>query len=102
MKKDLSKKIEKLLSRGVEEVISREHLEKRLRSGEKLRVKFGMDPTAADLHLGHSVPLRKLKHFQELGHQVIFLIGDFTATIGDPSARATVRKPLTRKEIKRN
>jgi len=99
---DLDQKIEEILDRGVEEVISKKHLEKSLRSGKKLRIKFGIDPTAANLHLGHSVPLRKLKQLQELGHRVIFLIGDFTATIGDPSARTSARKPLARKEIKRN
>ena len=96
------KKIEKVLTRGVAEVISRKHLEKRLRAGEKLRVKFGIDPTAPILHLGHSVPLRKLRELQELGHQIIFLIGNFTAMIGDPSARLALRKPLTEKEIKKN
>jgi len=96
------KKIEELLTRGVAEVISRKHLEKRLRAGKKLRVKFGIDPTAPILHLGHSVPLRKLREFQELGHQIVFLIGDFTAMIGDPSARVALRKPLAEKEIKKN
>jgi len=95
-------KIEEVLSRGVAEVISRRHLEKKLRAGEKLRIKFGIDPTAPLLHLGHSVPLRKLREFQELGHRVIFLIGDFTAMIGDPSARVALRKSLTEKEIKKN
>ena len=96
------KKIEEVLTRGVKEVINKAHLEKKLKSGDKLRIKFGIDPTSADLHLGHSVPLRKLKQFQELGHQVIFLIGDFTAKIGDPSARLDKRRPLTEREIKRN
>ncbi len=95
-------KTKKLLTQKVEEVINRKHLEKRLKSGEKLRVKLGIDPTSPDLHLGHLVPLKKLKQFQELGHQVIFLIGDFTARIGDPSARQDKRKPLTEKEIKQN
>ena len=96
------KKIKSVLTRGVAEVISRKHLERRLRSGEKLRIKFGVDPTASILHLGHSVSLRKLREFQELGHQIVFLIGDFTAMIGDPSARFALRKPLTEKEIKKN
>jgi tyrosyl-tRNA synthetase len=95
-------KIKNLLNRGVEEVISKKHLEKRLRAGKKLRVKFGIDPTSADLHLGHAVPLRKLKEFQDLGHQVIFLIGDFTALIGDPSGRIAARRPLKPEEIKKN
>jgi len=97
-----SKKVTEVLKRGVAEVIDKDHLEKRLRSGKRLRVKFGIDPTSTDLHLGHSIPLRKLKQFQNLGHQVIFLIGDFTARIGDPSARLDKRKMLTEKEIKRN
>jgi len=95
-------KIEEILSRNVQEVISKPHLEKRLKKGEKLRVKFGIDPTSADLHLGHSLCLRKLKNFQDLGHQIIFLIGDFTAQIGDPSDRANTRKPLTSAEIEKN
>ncbi len=95
-------KIRELLTRGVEEVIVREHLEKRLTAGEKLRVKFGIDPTAPDLHLGHTVPLRKLKQFQELGHQIVLIVGDFTATIGDPSGRSETRKLLSDKEVKEN
>lgn len=95
-------KIEEVLTRGAEEVLVRESLEKKLLSGEKLRVKFGIDPTGSVLHLGHAVVLRKLKEFQDLGHQVIFLIGDFTARIGDPTGRSTKRKPLSDKEIKDN
>lgn len=94
--------IEQVLTHGVEEVIEKDHLEKRLRAGEKLRVKFGIDPTASDLHLGHVVPLSKLKQFQDLGHQVIFLIGDFTAMIGDPTGRSEMRKILSREEAKKN
>jgi len=97
-----TQKIEELLTRGVDEVINRQHLEKRLKSGEKLRVKFGIDPTGSELHLGHSVPFRKLRQFQNLGHKVIFLIGDYTATIGDPSGRSEARKPLAEKQIKNN
>lgn len=93
---------EQLLARGVKEVIEREHLEKRLRAGEKLRIKHGADPTAADLHLGHAVVLRKLKEFQNLGHKIIFIIGDFTAKIGDPSEKLTTRPILSDKEIKNN
>lgn len=100
--KSESSAIGELLGRGVKEIISRPHLEKRLKAGEKLRIKFGIDPTSASLHLGHSVPLRKLKEFQELGHQIVFLIGDFTARIGDPSERTDVRKPLSEKEIAEN
>ncbi len=95
-------KIEDILTRGVDEIINRGHLEKRMQSGKQLRVKFGIDPTAPDLHLGHSIPLRKLRQFQDLGHKVIFLIGDFTAMIGDPTGRASLRKPLTHKQIREN
>ncbi len=93
---------EKLLTRGVEEVIVKEHLEAALKSGKKLRVKFGIDPTAPDLHLGHTVPLRKLREFQDAGHQAVLIIGDFTAMIGDPSGRSAERKPLTEQEVKAN
>lgn len=95
-------KINEVLSRGVEEVIVKENLEKRLESGKKLRIKLGIDPTGSVLHLGHAVVLRKLKDFQDLGHQVIFLIGDFTARIGDPSGRSASRIPITDKDIAAN
>ncbi len=95
-------KIKEVLERGVDEVIVKSHLEKRLKRGERLRVKFGIDPTAPDLHLGHSVSLRKLKQFQDLGHKTILLIGDFTAMIGDPSGRTTIRKLLTSEQVKKN
>ncbi|MBU2540020.1 tyrosine--tRNA ligase [Patescibacteria group bacterium] len=95
-------KIKELLERGVDEVIEKESLNKKLKSGKQLRVKFGIDPTAPDLHLGHSVALRKLRQFQELGHKIVFLIGDFTATIGDPSGRTTQRAKLTEKQVKQN
>jgi len=95
-------KIEELLTRGVDEIINEEHLKKRLKSGKKLRVKFGIDPTGSALHLGHSVPFRKLKQFQDLGHKVIFLIGDYTAMIGDPSGRSEARKVITEKQVKNN
>src|SRR3989344_3194599 len=93
---------ENLLSRGVEDVIVKEHLVVALQSGRKLRVKFGADPTAPDLHLGHAVVLRKLKEFQDAGHQIVLIIGDYTAKIGDPSGRSKTRPPLTDKEIKVN
>src|SRR5438128_1063312 len=80
----------------------REKLEKSRATGKPLRVKLGLDPTAPDLHLGHTVVLRKLKHFQDLGHTVIFLIGDFTGMIGDPTGRSVTRPPLTREEIDEN
>jgi len=95
-------KIQEILSRGVEEAINKESLEKKLRSGKRLTIKFGADPTAPDLHLGHSVCLGKLKEFQNLGHKVVFIIGDFTAKIGDPSGRTKVRPPLSEKEIQKN
>jgi len=94
--------IEELLSRGVEEAIDKKSLEKKLKSGKKLRVKLGVDVTAPDLHLGHTVPLFKLKQFQEAGHQVIFLIGDATTRIGDPSGRIKTRPVLSEDEIKKN
>lgn len=93
---------DKLLTRGVEEVIVKEHLEERFKKGDKLRVKFGIDPTAPDLHLGHTVPLRKLRQFQDAGHKAVLIIGDFTARIGDPSGREGARPPLTEKQIKQN
>ncbi len=95
-------KIQILLERGTDEVIDRVHLEQSLHSGRRLRVKFGIDPTAADLHIGHSVPLRKLRQFQDLGHRVILLIGDFTARIGDPSGRSETRPMLSDREIRAN
>ena len=95
-------KIKTLLTRAVSSVIVKEHLEKRLNSGEKLRVKFGIDPTAPDIHLGHTVPLLKLRQFQNLGHQAILIVGDFTARIGDPAGRVEARKPLSESEVKKN
>ncbi len=86
----------------VKESELREKLEKSRKSGTPLRVKAGFDPTAPDLHLGHTVLLRKLKHFQDLGHTVIFLIGDFTGMIGDPTGRSVTRPPLSPEELKRN
>src|SRR5215468_11961289 len=80
----------------------RSKLEKSLAAGKPLRVKAGFDPTAPDLHVGHTVLIRKLKHFQDLGHTAIFMIGDFTAMIGDPTGRSVTRPPLTRADIDRN
>ena len=95
-----------LLKKGTAEIIRepelRERLEQSRKTGTPLRVKAGFDPTAPDLHLGHTVLIRKLKHFQDLGHTVIFLIGDFTGMIGDPTGRSATRPPLTRAEIDRN
>lgn len=94
--------IKEILERGVSGVIEKSHLEKALKSGKKLRIKFGIDPTSPDLHLGHAVPLRKLKQFQDAGHDAVLIIGDFTARIGDPSGREDTRKPLSPPEIKNN
>ena len=95
-----------LLEKGAAEIIRvselRERLEKSRKTGVPLRVKAGFDPTAPDLHLGHTVLMRKLKHFQDLGHQVIFLVGDYTSLIGDPTGRNVTRKPLTREQIDQN
>jgi tyrosyl-tRNA synthetase len=95
-----------LLQKGAAEIIRlsdlRERLEDSLKTGRPLRVKAGFDPTAPDLHLGHTVLMRKLRHFQQLGHTVIFLIGDFTSLIGDPTGRNVTRKPLTREQIEAN
>lgn len=91
-----------LLARGVAEIIVAEDLEKELASGRKLRVKLGIDPTAPDLHLGHTVPLRKLRQFQDAGHQAVLIIGDTTAMIGDPSGRPGAREPLTHEQVKKN
>jgi tyrosyl-tRNA synthetase len=95
-----------LLEKGAAEIIRvsdlRERLEDSIKTGRPLRVKAGFDPTAPDLHLGHTVLMRKLRHFQQLGHQVIFLIGDSTALIGDPTGRNVTRKPLSREEIEQN
>ena len=96
------KAVKEILERGVEEVIQKERLEAALLSGKKLVVKFGIDPTSPDLHLGHMVPLRKLKQFQDAGHIIALIIGDFTATIGDPSGRSEERKPLSSTDVKHN
>ncbi len=90
------------IRRGSMEIINEEELILKLRRDIPLRVKAGFDPTAPDLHLGHTVLIQKLKHFQDLGHQVIFLIGDFTGMIGDPSGKSETRKTLTREEVLRN
>jgi len=90
------------IGRGADEIIKREELEARLKLGRPLRIKAGFDPTAPDLHLGHTVLLNKMRQFQDLGHQVIFLIGDFTGMIGDPTGKNVTRKPLTREDIEAN
>jgi tyrosyl-tRNA synthetase len=90
------------LRRGVEEIIVEDDFLAKLESGKPLRIKAGFDPTAPDLHLGHTVLLSKLRQFQDLGHEVIFLIGDFTGAIGDPSGKSTTRPPLTREQVLKN
>src|SRR5215472_7619548 len=94
------------LKKGAAEIVKeselRAKLERSLKTGKPLHVKLGMDPTAPDLHLGHTVVLRKLKHFQDMGHTVIFLVGDFTGMIGDPTGRSATRPPLSREQIDEN
>jgi len=97
-----NQQIKKLLTRNVEEVIIQKDLEKKLNSGKKLRIKLGCDPSRPDLHLGHSVVLRKLKEFQDLGHQIVFIIGDYTGMIGDPSGKSKTRPALSKEEVKKN
>ena len=98
---DPKKQIE-IIKQGIDEIIGEDDLIKKLESGKKLVVKVGFDPTAPDLHLGHTVVLRKMRQFQDLGHTVIFLIGDFTGKIGDPSGKNKTRPPLTDEDIKQN
>lgn len=95
-------KIEHILSRNVEEVIDKENLKKRLLSGKKLRIKYGVDVTSPMLHIGHAVNLWKMREFQEMGHKVIFLIGDFTTRIGDPTGRSATRPQISQKQIKKD
>ncbi|MDE1893125.1 MAG: tyrosine--tRNA ligase [Xanthomonadaceae bacterium] len=90
------------IARGADEIIKREELVERLKLGRPLRIKAGFDPTAPDLHIGHTVLLNKMRQFQDLGHQVIFLIGDFTGMIGDPTGKNVTRKPLTREDVLAN
>src|ERR1700755_1917473 len=91
-----------VIGRGAGEIIKREDLEARLKLGRALSVKAGFDPAAPDLHIGHTVLLNKMRQFQDLGHQVIFLIGDFTGMIGDPTGKNVTRKPLTREDVLAN
>ena len=91
-----------LIVRGTDEVIKADELEKKLKSGKRLRIKAGFDPTAPDLHLGHTVLINKLRQFQQLGHEVLFLIGDFTGMIGDPTGKSATRPPLTEDEVQQN
>lgn len=94
--------IDEVLERGVVDCIEKAHLKKRMMSGERLRIKLGIDPTSPHLHLGHTVPLRKLRQFQDLGHQAVLIIGDATAMIGDPTGRTEARKQLSRQDIDEN
>ena len=91
-----------LIARGADEILVEAELKKKLEAGKPLRIKAGFDPTAPDLHLGHTVLINKLRQFQQLGHKVVFLIGDFTGMIGDPSGKSATRPPLTREQIKEN
>ncbi|MBI5560027.1 MAG: tyrosine--tRNA ligase [Deltaproteobacteria bacterium] len=98
---DIEKQL-KIIKRGADGIISEEELIEKLRTGKPLRIKAGFDPTAPDLHLGHTVLIRKLRDFQKLGHHVLLLIGDFTGMIGDPTGRNETRKPLTRDDVLKN
>ncbi|MEI7480364.1 MAG: tyrosine--tRNA ligase [bacterium] len=99
---ELAIKVKDLLTRGVDEVIDRETLEKKLLSGKKLRIKFGIDPTSPNIHLGRSIPLLKLRDFQDLGHQIVFIIGDSTGIIGDTSDKDSERPMLTKGIVEKN
>ena len=101
MHQDLEYSLE-VIKRGTEEIIEKDHLKSKLQEGRPLRIKAGFDPSAPDLHLGHTVLIQKLKHFQELGHKILFLIGDFTGMIGDPSGKSETRQSLTREEVIKN
>src|SRR5574344_1563816 len=90
----LDKDLNNLLNRGVEEIIDRKNLEEKIKSGKKLRVKLGIDPTSSNIHLGRSIPLLKLRDFQKMGHQIVLIIGDFTGLIGDTSDKESERPML--------
>jgi len=102
MDKNLEKQIDEILTRGVNEVIDRVNLKKRLLNGEKLRVKLGIDPTSPNIHLGRAVTLLKLKDLQDLGHQIVFIIGDFTGVIGDTSDKESERPMLAKETVEKN
>ncbi|MEZ5508272.1 MAG: tyrosine--tRNA ligase, partial [Gammaproteobacteria bacterium] len=91
-----------LIKRGAEEILLEDELVEKLKEGKPLRIKAGFDPTAPDLHLGHTVLINKLRQFQDLGHHVLFLIGDFTGMIGDPTGKNQTRQPLTREQVLEN
>ena len=88
-----------IIKRGVDELIPEDELIEKLKEGRPLRIKAGFDPTAPDLHLGHTVLINKLRQFQDLGHEVMFLIGDFTGMIGDPTGKSATRPPLTEQQV---
>jgi len=92
----------KQLTSGTAKVLSEKELTEKLELGRPLRVKLGVDPTAPDIHLGHTVAIEKLRQFQELGHTAVLIIGDFTATVGDPTGRSAARPPITRDEVLAN
>jgi len=98
---DPQKQLE-IIKRGAVEILVEGELLKKLQRGKSLRIKAGFDPTASDLHLGHTVLIQKMKQFQDLGHEVVFLIGDFTGMIGDPSGKSETRKQLSRAEVLKN
>jgi len=102
MQKIKDNELNELLTRGVQDIIGRDDLEKKLKNGEKMKIYIGADPSRPDIHLGHAVGLRTLRKFQELGHKIIFLIGDFTAQIGDPTGKDEARKQLSLSEVKKN
>ena len=102
MKSDAIESAMQIIKRGCGELLVEEELAEKIKTGRPLRVKTGFDPTAPDLHLGHTVLINKMRQFQELGHHVMFLIGDFTGLIGDPTGKNVTRPPLTRAEIEAN
>ena len=91
-----------IISRGTDEILVEKELVDKLKEGRPLRIKAGFDPTAPDLHLGHTVLINKLRQFQDLGHEVLFLIGDFTGMIGDPTGKSATRPPLTQEDVEKN
>lgn len=97
-----SKRIDEVLSRGVSQIVQREHLKTKLLSGNKLRIKLGIDPTGENIHIGHAIPILKLRDFQELGHTIVLIIGDATATVGDTSDKDSERPMITPKDVKKN
>ena len=100
-KVDIKKQLE-IIKRGSDEILIESELLEKLKKGEPLKIKAGFDPTAPDLHLGHAVLLNKLRQFQDLGHEVYFLIGDFTGMIGDPTGKNATRPPLSEEDVKKN